>query len=297
VYQDADVYLLDDPLSAVDSHVAKHIFRQVLGRDGLLKNKARLLVTHALHVLPQVDQILLLKGGCIAEKGNYDHLMSSKGDAFKLFDEYNSNEAESSRESTPVDSTEPVPIDDTQEDRTTSTDSAVIPTTPSKASISTADSTKVSTAASPTKGATESSGLITVENAGEGNVKGDVYLQYFRAITWRVTFGVLFVYVLSYAMQVGSNKWLDIWSSEQAAHDEAVDDNNPNPPKVRPLEVYLGVYAALGFGNCFGVLFATLFLAYGSVRASRVLHENMLHRIVRAPMKFFDTTPMGRIVK
>ena len=39
VYQDADIYLLDDPLSAVDSHVGKHIFEQVIGPEGLLKNK------------------------------------------------------------------------------------------------------------------------------------------------------------------------------------------------------------------------------------------------------------------
>ena len=39
VYQDADIYLLDDPLSAVDSHVGKHIFEKVIGPDGVLQNK------------------------------------------------------------------------------------------------------------------------------------------------------------------------------------------------------------------------------------------------------------------
>ena len=39
VYQDADIYLLDDPLSAVDAHVGKHIFQHVVGREGLLKDK------------------------------------------------------------------------------------------------------------------------------------------------------------------------------------------------------------------------------------------------------------------
>lgn len=41
VYQNADVYLLDDPLSAVDSHVGKHIFEEVIGPTGLLKKKVR----------------------------------------------------------------------------------------------------------------------------------------------------------------------------------------------------------------------------------------------------------------
>ena len=44
VYNNADVYLLDDPLSAVDTHVGKHIFDNVIGPDGLLKNKTRLMV-------------------------------------------------------------------------------------------------------------------------------------------------------------------------------------------------------------------------------------------------------------
>ena len=39
IYQDADVYFLDDPLSAVDSHVGKHIFDEVIGQNGMLKNK------------------------------------------------------------------------------------------------------------------------------------------------------------------------------------------------------------------------------------------------------------------
>jgi len=42
VYQDADVYLLDDPLSAVDAHVGKHIFNEVIGPEGLLKNKVNI---------------------------------------------------------------------------------------------------------------------------------------------------------------------------------------------------------------------------------------------------------------
>ena len=47
-YNDADIYLLDDPLSAVDAHVGKHIFEKIIGPEGVLKNKTRLLVTHSL---------------------------------------------------------------------------------------------------------------------------------------------------------------------------------------------------------------------------------------------------------
>uniref|UniRef100_A0A3Q3MK45 Multidrug resistance-associated protein 4 n=1 Tax=Labrus bergylta TaxID=56723 RepID=A0A3Q3MK45_9LABR len=59
VYQDADIYLLDDPLSAVDAEVGKHIFDQCI--CGLLKNKIRILVTHQLQHLRAADQVLVLK--------------------------------------------------------------------------------------------------------------------------------------------------------------------------------------------------------------------------------------------
>ncbi|XP_054155816.1 ATP-binding cassette sub-family C member 3-like, partial [Oppia nitens] len=66
VYSGADLYLLDDPLSAVDSHVAKTIVRKVLdSRTGILNNKTRLLVTNQLFVLPDVDLIVVIKDGII----------------------------------------------------------------------------------------------------------------------------------------------------------------------------------------------------------------------------------------
>ena len=72
VYSNADIYLLDDPLSAVDSHVGKHIFDNVFSVEtGLLKNKTRLLVTHAVSFLPRVDEILVFSHGEISESGSY----------------------------------------------------------------------------------------------------------------------------------------------------------------------------------------------------------------------------------
>lgn len=84
VYNDADVYFLDDPLSAVDSHVGKHIFEQVLGPTGILANKTRLLVTHGITYLPSVDNIFVMKDGEISESGSYTELLEKKG-AFAEF--------------------------------------------------------------------------------------------------------------------------------------------------------------------------------------------------------------------
>lgn len=78
VYNNADIYFLDDPLSAVDSHVGKHIFEKVIGPNGMLKKKTRLLVTHGLSFLPEVNSIIVLNNGEIFEKGTYKQLMEKK---------------------------------------------------------------------------------------------------------------------------------------------------------------------------------------------------------------------------
>jgi ATP-binding cassette subfamily C (CFTR/MRP) protein 1 len=76
VYNNGDVYLLDDPLSAVDAHVGKHLFEQVIGPTGLLKNKTRILVTHGVKFLPMVDRIVVLRDGAVSEIGSYKELLA-----------------------------------------------------------------------------------------------------------------------------------------------------------------------------------------------------------------------------
>ena len=94
VYADADLYLLDDPLSAVDSHVGKHIFDRVVGPEGCLGGKTRLLVTHAVTFLPQVDQIVVLKDGAVSEVGTYKELLAQKGDFADFLIQYLSTESD-----------------------------------------------------------------------------------------------------------------------------------------------------------------------------------------------------------
>jgi len=77
-YSNCDVYLLDDPLSAVDAHVGKHIFEKVIGPKGVLKRKTRVLVTHGIAYLPQMDNIVVMKDGEISEMGTYRELLERK---------------------------------------------------------------------------------------------------------------------------------------------------------------------------------------------------------------------------
>lgn len=79
VYARADIYLLDDVLSAVDSHVGRHIIENVLGPRGLLHSRTRILATNAISVLQEASHITLIKDGSIAEKGTFQELMVQKG--------------------------------------------------------------------------------------------------------------------------------------------------------------------------------------------------------------------------
>jgi ATP-binding cassette, subfamily C (CFTR/MRP), member 1 len=79
VYARADIYLLDDVLSAVDSHVGRHIIENVLGPRGLLNTKTRILATNAMAVLKEASYITMIKEGEIAERGTYKQLVAMKG--------------------------------------------------------------------------------------------------------------------------------------------------------------------------------------------------------------------------
>ena len=79
VYARADIYLLDDVLSAVDSHVGRHIIENVLSSRGLLRSRTRILATNAIPVLQEASYITLLKSGEISERGTFKALMAQKG--------------------------------------------------------------------------------------------------------------------------------------------------------------------------------------------------------------------------
>ncbi|XP_042282221.1 ATP-binding cassette sub-family C member 4-like isoform X2 [Thunnus maccoyii] len=92
VYQDADIYLLDDPLSAVDAEVGRHLFEECI--CGLLRKKPRILVTHQLQYLKAADQIVVLKQGQVVARGTYSELQRSGLDLTSLLKEDEGQEEE-----------------------------------------------------------------------------------------------------------------------------------------------------------------------------------------------------------
>lgn len=90
IYCDSDIVIFDDPLSALDAHVGKAVFQNVM--QGCLAGRTRILVTHALHFLPSCDHILVMDNGRIAESGTYQDLIVANGEFARFAREFGSKE-------------------------------------------------------------------------------------------------------------------------------------------------------------------------------------------------------------
>uniref|UniRef100_H0ZGC0 ATP binding cassette subfamily C member 2 n=1 Tax=Taeniopygia guttata TaxID=59729 RepID=H0ZGC0_TAEGU len=271
VYSNADIYILDDPLSAVDAHVGKYLFEHVLGPKGLLQKKTRILVTHSISFLPQVDNIVVLAAGAVSEHGSYSTLLANKG-AFSQFLNLYGNQEE-----------------DVSEENTAGTGNTVGLWQLEWLCIYPGDMKKKAQEEPPKK--LKGQQLIEKEAVETGRVKFSMYLRYLRAVGLCFTFWIVMGYVGQYAAYVGSNLWLSDWTDDSVRY-----QNQTYPTQQRDLRI--GVFGALGVsqGESLFLLFATMLSARGTVRASRVMHQQLLSNILRAPMSFFDTTPIGRIV-
>lgn len=110
-----------------------------------------------------------------------------------------------------------------------------------------------------------------------------MFVFYAKAITYIITFTVVFFAFLVECVLIYSRIWLAQWSSKTNITSAERD-------------LFIGVYGALGIGQGFCVLISALFLVYGAYLASNKLHNQLLDNILRSPMSFFETTPIGRIV-
>uniref|UniRef100_A0A8C1RES8 Uncharacterized protein n=1 Tax=Cyprinus carpio TaxID=7962 RepID=A0A8C1RES8_CYPCA len=283
VYSSADVYLLDDPLSAVDSHVGKHLFERVIGPKGLLKDKTRILVTHGIGFLPYVDEIVVLVNGVVSEVGSYDGLRASKGAFSEFLETYGKEESNNADQiDTLPEGMEPQ-ADDSPEDIVSST-------------LKRENSLRHSKR-NGRKRLWRQEGYVIVTKCHfdipcfviTNFVKFSVYLQYLRSMGWCfVTWSFLFYFIQNVAV-IGQNLWLSDWTEDSVKY-----FNTTYPTHIRDMRI--GVFGALGLAQGFLVFFGTILLADGSISASRTLHTNLLSNILKVPMVFFDTTPSGRIV-
>ncbi|AES64141.2 putative xenobiotic-transporting ATPase [Medicago truncatula] len=258
VYSNSDVLVFDDPLSALDAHVARQVFDKCI--KGELRGKTRVLVTNQLHFLSQVDRIILVHEGMVKEEGTFEEL-SSQGLLFQKLME-NAGKMEEYEE-------EKVDIEATDQKSS------------SKPVVNGAVNDNAKSESKPKGG---KSILIKQEERETGVVSLNVLIRYKNALggTWVIL--VLFAcYFSTEALRVSSSTWLSHWTDQSA-----VDGYNP--------AFYNLVYAALSFGQVFVSLINSYWLIISSLYAARRLHEAMLHSILRAPMVFFHTNPLGRVI-
>uniref|UniRef100_A0A663MAA0 ATP binding cassette subfamily C member 2 n=1 Tax=Athene cunicularia TaxID=194338 RepID=A0A663MAA0_ATHCN len=298
VYSNADIYVLDDPLSAVDAHVGKYLFKHVLGPKGLLQKKTRILVTHSISFLPQVDNIVVLVAGAVSEHGSYSTLLANRGAFAQFLNLYGSQEEDASDKNTTEQDDEDIePIVEE------SLDDVVTMTLKREASIRQREFSRrwelnLSSQVSPwalhcslgkrVPGGFPG-GFLQRRDWEPPYVKFSMYLRYLHAVGLCYSFWVAMGYVGQYAAFVGTNLWLSAWTDDAERY-----LNQTYPVEQRDLRI--GVFGALGLLQALFLLFATLLSARGAMRASRVMHQQLLSNILRVPMSFFDTTPTGRIV-
>ncbi|XP_006833709.1 PREDICTED: canalicular multispecific organic anion transporter 2 [Chrysochloris asiatica] len=306
VYSDADIFLLDDPLSAVDSHVAKHIFDQVIGPDGMLASKTRVLVTHGVSFLPQMDFIIVIADGQVSEAGSYTTLLQRNGSFADFIRNYAPEEDEGHWEDSRIalegaEDEEVLLIEDTLSNHTDLTDNEPIMYEVRKQFMR-----QLSTMSSDGEGpgwsvsrrhlgpaekvvpATEAKakGVLTQEEKEEmGTVKMNVFWDYIKAIGLCTMLFICLLHMGQSAAIIGANIWLSAWTNE------ATMGGHQNNTSWR-----LSVYASLGILQGLLVMLSAFMIAMGGVQAARSLHQALLRNILRSPQSFFDTTPSGRIL-
>ncbi|XP_051876833.1 multidrug resistance-associated protein 1 isoform X2 [Pristis pectinata] len=287
VYSNNAVYFLDDPLSAVDAHVGRHIFEKVIGPKGLLNGKTRVLVTHGISFLPQMDRIFVMVDGKISESGTYKELVEQKG----AFSEFLRMHAPTENEDDPA-------VKEQNEN----------PSSPQKTLynfIQGAFGTSKSTSRSNDQVATHSEQqsspkmedpgkvekkaavvkLTEADKALTGRVKFSVFWTYVKAVGICISFWIILFSICQHVTSLSSNYWLSLWT----------DDPVVNGTQLHTT-LRLGVYGALGIIQGLFVLFSSLMMSFGGISASRRLHVHVLYDVLMSPMSFFEQTPSGNLV-
>ncbi|TGO66904.1 hypothetical protein BOTNAR_0052g00410 [Botryotinia narcissicola] len=239
IYFDADLILMDDPLSAVDAHVGRHIFDNAI--MGLLKDKARILATHQLWVLNRCDRIIWMEEGKIQAIDTFSNLMNNHAGFQQLM--------------------ETTAVEESQEPE--------------------AEEEGVEVEKKVEKKKHKAPGLMQAEERSVKSVSWTVYADYVRASGSLLNAPIiLLLLLLSQGANIATSLWLSWWTSDKFGYSTAV---------------YIGVYAALGASQALLLFFFALALTILGTIASKVMLSKAITKALRAPMSFFDTTPLGRI--
>ncbi|KAH9075967.1 hypothetical protein Ae201684P_012457 [Aphanomyces euteiches] len=257
VYQDADIYLLDDPLAAVDAHVGSDIFKQCI--KTALAGKLIILVTNGLNFLKDCDSVVVLERGHVVESGTFQGLVQKPGGVLAKMME-SVQEAPQKEESEAVEGDEENAEEhDHQRERAESNRSEI-------------------------DGEANNGALIADEDRSVGDVPWSAYQVWINACGgYGMGFLVIFMYILTNFVNLSATFWLSYWSENatDAAHSQYY---------------YLYIYMAFSGGVILMMFVQSITLYVTGLRGSTLMFNQLLTRVLRAPMSFFDTTPLGRIV-
>ncbi|KAJ3163249.1 Canalicular multispecific organic anion transporter 2 [Geranomyces michiganensis] len=294
VYADADIYLLDDPLSALDQTVARHVWTRVLGPRGVLATKTRVLVTHHLGPLAQTDRIVVLEQGHTVEAGAFEDLIAQSGSFARMYqtlqvsnqteEKADEIEADAQPDSSPA-STLALESSDDDNDEEAAPGQVKVTEVEGKPAVivhSTVDKADVKPA---TSAAGNDGKLTTKETSATGAVKYGHYIAYLKAtgVFWSIV--ALLMACIAQGILISTNVVLSVWS-----------DNMSEEHPTRSNGFYLGVYAGIvaAAGVTVGTAYAMLYAKQG-IKGGRVLHARMCKAVLAAPTRWFDETPVGRI--
>lgn len=248
IYFDAEMVLMDDPLSAVDAHVGRHIMDKAI--CGLLKDRCRILATHQLHVLSRCDRIIVMDAGRINAVDTFDNLMRDN-EVFKRLMSSSRQEDMQEEEEEVVDEV----VDEINENEPSPKKAA--PARPAAALMQQEEKATESVGWSVWKAYIQASG------------------SYFNAVMVFILLG------LTNVANVWTSLWLSYWTS----------DKYPGLSTGQ----YIGIYAGLGVSVVLLMFSFSTYMTTCGTNASKTMLQRAMSRVLRAPMSFFDTTPLGRI--
>ena len=261
VYSNADIYLLDDPLSAVDPDVASKIFNNCI--NGHLKGKWRILATHQIQFLKDVNTIYLIEKNIIKVKGTYSDLIKKGTNFDEMIKEYNKNE-------------------DKQEDE--------IILDEESSSSSTIEEPIVVYEKAISKHKSEIVDQDNKKPSQDSNEKVD--LGELRLIDWwkffkygSGVFGLILIILLSVigsVMLIIISYIVGIWTKQSI-------NNQQNPNYFHLFYGVILIYFLV-------VFLRSVWVYLSNMLASKNLHEIMIYKALRAPIRFFDANPIGRIL-
>ena len=268
VYKDADVYLLDDVLSALDAQVGHHVFHECILKYLRARSKTVVLVTHSVHLLDKADLIIVMDGGKVKACGSYKDLGNSGIDI----------QAYVPRQKV---------VQETDED----TEKDVSNGTPSRKRTISSAKNPVEVQKFDEKAKEKGKNLMTIEERNTGDVSSSIYTWYIRAggIGWFSS--MLLFYLASQVVAVISSFYLAYWGSETVKAEQLGD-----PLSSSQNLSYLQTFAWISMIGVGTITLRSVLLAQHRLGTSTALHEQMLTTILNAPVAFFDVTPLGRIL-